>query len=337
MTDARETSDVLFDIQCKYSNVLTPSKYTVDEFSDTCFNIVMEPFSRGYGHMVGYMMRRVLISSMVGSAIVRVKIDGIKHEFSTIQGVKEDVVELLANIKQIVVESTQDSPVNLVIRANGPKQVTAADIEVQGDARVLNPDVHICTINTDREIEISMMSILGSGYCKASDLETQYNVEADVDALFLDACFSPVKRVVYNVENARVGNMTNLDKLILEVETNGALDPKVAVKVAATIIQAQMSSFVVVGENIQTRNTTNEGAVDPIYSRLVDELELTVRAANCLKSENIRFIGELVSKSEYDLLRTPNLGRKSLSEIKAVLNELGLSLGMSIPEWVSPS
>ena len=331
-----EQDDPTFDLYQSFTSVLKPTQYEVENINPTTYRIIMEPFSRGFGHMSGYMLRRVLLSSMVGVAIVKINIEGVKHEYSTIDGLKEDTLELIAHLKEVVIKSNQAEPLQLSIRAQGAGVITARDIQITGDAEILNPDLYLCTVTSDVPFSMDMKAVLGSGYQSAQELSDNIDFGADVSAIYLDASFNPVKRVVYSVENARVGNKTDLDKLMLEIETDGSLLPSVALKSAATIIHSQLASFSSVSDTGEKPSAKTDTTVDPVYSRLVDELELTVRAANCLKSENIRYIGELVSKTEYDLLRTPNLGRKSLSEIKAVLNELGLSLGMKIDEWVSP-
>lgn len=329
-------TDTVYHLHRNFSDILTPSKYHVETTSPTIFSITMEPFTRGYGHMVGYMLRRVLLSSMVGAAITDVSIDGVKHEYSSLAGVNEDVLEIIANLKNVIIQSHQESPLRLTLSASTASVLRASDIQVQGDGQILNPDAYICTLTTDRELSIEMSARLGRGYKLANEIfDTESHVLGS-NTICLDTNFNPITRVVYKVENTRVANKTDLDRLIVEVESNGSLLPSVAVRAAASIIQSQLGAFSVMTDTGTATNTSIESLVDPVYSRLVDELELTVRAANCLKSENIRYIGELISKSEYDLLRTPNLGRKSLSEIKAVLNELGLSLGMKVDDWVSP-
>lgn len=333
---ATEVASEDFYLEDIYSKLLTPSEYEVEKISDKEMVFKLAPLERGYGHLFGYLFRRIFLSSMLGSAIVKVAIEGVTHEFSTISGVVQDVQTILLNLKGVVVKSNHGDVVNLSVSATGPKVVTAADIQLGDDATIVNPDKVLFEITDQQTVNMSMIAMLGRGYAKASSMSEHEVFGNEVNALYLDASFSPIESVVYQVENARVGNRTDLDKLILHVKTNGTITPDQAVRRVATIMQHQLSCFA----SIQERKTEDSSSyldnVDPVYSRLVDELELTVRAANCLKSENVRYIGELVQCNEYDLLRTPNLGRKSMNEIKAVLAELGLTLGMHIPEWVSP-
>ena len=319
-----------------YTKFLTPSNYEVEAVSDREMVFKLAPLERGYGQLFGYLFRRIMLSSMLGTAIVKVAIDGVSHEYSTISGVVQDVQTVLLNLKGVIIQSNHNGVTDLTLSVKGPKVVTAGDITAHNDATVLNPDHVVCEITGDVELNIKMLAALGRGYEKATTLAEHEVYGNEVNALYLDASFSPVERVVYQVENARVGNRTDLDKLILRVCTNGTITPDQAVRRVATIMQHQLSCFAGIHERKSEDVSGYLDNVDPVYSRLVDELELTVRAANCLKSENIRYIGELVQCNEYDLLRTPNLGRKSMNEIKAVLAELGLTLGMHIPEWVSP-
>ena len=319
-----------------YTKFLTPKEYDVETVSDREMVFKLSPLERGYGQLFGYLFRRIMLSSMLGTAIVKVSIEGVSHEYTTIPGVVQDVQTVLLNLKGVVIQSNHNGVTDLSLNVKGPKIVTAGDITLSNDAKVVNPDHVICEITGDVPVNIQMLAALGRGYEKATSLAEHEVYGNEVNALYLDASFSPIERVVYHVENARVGNRTDLDKLIMRVRTNGTITPDQAIRRVATIMQHQLSSFA----NIHERKSEDVSGyldnVDPVYSRLVDELELTVRAANCLKSENIRYIGELVQCNEYDLLRTPNLGRKSMNEIKAVLAELGLTLGMHIPEWVSP-
>lgn len=329
-------SDAEQDLQEIFSEFLIPKSYDLEKSGDNTIKITLHPLERGFGHTIGFAMRRVLLSSMRGSAITKANIHGVSHEYSTLDGIQEDVLQILMQLKLVAIKQPAAGKVQLKLDVTGPKTVTAADIEVLGDATIVNPEQVICHINTDKKLTIDMEASTGRGYTKASDL-AELDGNSDVNALYLDASFTPIKRVIYLVENARVENRTDLDKLILEVETDGTIDPVDAIRRTSTIIAHQLSSFAVIKDKSQDEENSYMDNVDPIFSRLVDELELTVRAANCLKSENIRYIGELVQSAEYDLLRTPNLGRKSLSEIKSVLAELGLTLGMHVPSWVSPA
>ena len=333
-TSAEEKSG----LQQIYSHILIPQEYKVESISDDSMRITLEPFERGFGHTLGFALRRILLSSMLGFAIIKVHIDGVAHQYDTIGGIQEDVLEMLMNIKSIALKSDQPEPINLSLEVTGPATVTGKDIVVEGNkAEIVNPDHVICHINTERTLRMTMVAEHGKGYTSANDISNRDGADHEVGALYLDASFSPISRVVYHVENARVENRTDLDKLVLEVETNKTIEPDDCVRRAATILQDQLSVFADVKRKQADEQNAEDDNVDPVFSRLVDELELTVRAANCLKSENIRYIGELVQCTEYDLLRTPNLGRKSLSEIKCVLAELGFALGMQLPNWVSPS
>ena len=324
-------------LQSLYSQILTPNDYQIEKKNDSVVTISLEPFERGFGHTLGFALRRILLSSMLGFAITKVRIEGVSHQYDTIGGVQEDVLEILMNIKSIALKSDSLEPINMTLEVNGPRTVTAADLVIEGNkADIIDPDHVICHINTEKSLRMTLTAQHGKGYMSAADLADQDTV-SEVGALYLDASFSPVSRVVYHVENARVENRTDLDKLVLEVETDGTISPDDAIRRSATILQYQLSPFADLKNKEEDDDTYLDDNVDPVFSRLVDELELTVRAANCLKSENVRYIGELVQCTEYDLLRTPNLGRKSLSEIKCVLAELGLTLGMQLPSWVSPA
>lgn len=324
------------DLQNIYSDFLTPKSCEIEHVSLNKAKLVFDPLERGYGHTMGVAMRRVLMSSMKGFAIVRVMIDGIDHEYSTLEGVQEDVLQMLMNIKNIRVRQSGLDEVSLVLDVTGPKVVTAADLQLPGDATVVNPEQPICTINTSRSLHATFEARKSRGYMTADELR-ESDVNVPVNALYVDASFSPVLKAMYKVENARVQERTDLDKLIIDLETDGTILPMEAVRTTATILAHQLAVFAQVRDVSEDDESSLIDNVDPVYSRLVDELELTVRAANCLKSENVRYIGELVQCAEYDLLRTPNLGRKSLSEIKSVLAELGLTLGMHVPNWVSPA
>ena len=319
-----------------YSKFLTPSDYEVERVSNQEMVFKLAPLERGYGQLFGFMFRRILMSSMLGTSIVKVMIEGVSHEYTTVPGVVQDVQTILLNLKGVIIHSSHPGISDMSIDIVGPKVVTAGDIQLEGDAKILNPDLVICEITSGDRLNMNMIAMMGRGYETATSLSENEVIGNEVNALYLDASFSPVESVVYQVENARVGNRTDLDKLILRVKTDGTVSPDQAVRRVATIMQHQLSGFAGIQETKSEEVSGYLDNVDPVYSRLVDELELTVRAANCLKSENIRYIGELVQCNEYDLLRTPNLGRKSMNEIKGVLAELGLTLGMHIPEWVSP-
>lgn len=332
---AKESEE--FYLEDVYSRFLTPSDYEIETVSANEMVFKLSPLERGYGHLFGYLFRRIFLSSMLGTAIIKVSIEGVTHEYSTMPGVIEDVQTILLNLKNVVIKSEHSDSIDASISVTGPKVVTADDIKLPGAAKIINPNLRLFEITSTDTVEINLVALMGRGYAKASDFSEHEVFGNEVNALYLDASFSPVQSVVYQVENARVGNRTDLDKLIMHVKTDGTVSPDLAVRRAATIMQHQLSSFASIQDKKSEETSSYMDNVDPVYSRLVDELELTVRAANCLKSENIRYIGELVQCSEFDLLRTPNLGRKSMNEIKAVLAELGLTLGMHIPEWISPA
>ena len=325
-----------FYLEDIYSKFLTPKDYEIEKVSDREMVFKLAPLERGYGHLFGYLFRRIFLSSMLGTAIVKVSIEGVTHEYTTMPGVVQDVQTVLLNLKDVVIKSNHGDVINLSLNVTGPKVVNAGDIVMDNDATIVNPGRVLFEITSKDSVNINMIAMLGRGYASATAMSEHEIFGNEVNALYLDASFSPIESVVYHVDNARVGNRTDLDKLIMRVKTNGTITPDQAVRRVATIMQHQLSSFASIQERKTEDNSSYLDNVDPVYSRLVDELELTVRAANCLKSENIRYIGELVQCNEYDLLRTPNLGRKSMNEIKAVLAELGLTLGMHIPEWVSP-
>ena len=324
------------EFQDVYAEFMVPKTCDVQEQSAQHAKLVFTPLERGFGYTMGVAMRRVILSSMKGFAPTRVQIDGVKHEYSTLEGVEEDVLAILMNIKGIAFAYPGSDLVEIHLNVKGPKVVTASDFNLPADAEIVNPDHVICTINSDRSIKIQVVLERSRGHQSAADLR-ESDLTSPVDAMYLDASYSPVTKVMYTVENARVKDRTDLDSLTIELETNGTVNPMDIIRRTATILTHQLSVFSQAKDGKEDIDGTMVDSVDPIYSRLVDELELTVRAANCLKSENIRYIGELVQCVEYDLLRTPNLGRKSLSEIKAVLAELGLTLGMHVPNWVSPS
>ncbi len=316
-----------------YKSFLTPRNIQVQSLSATCSRITLEPFERGFGHTLGNALRRILLSSMQGAAVTEVHIEGVLHEYSSIEGVREDVVDILLNLKGVAIALEGRDQVTLQLHKKGKGPVTAADIALDHDVNIINPDHVIAYLTQDNsEIRMSLKVAKGRGYQPASrrlDEETTHTV----GSLLLDASFSPVLRVSYAVENARVENRTDLDKLIIELETNGTLDPEEALRRAATILQHQLAAFVELQHEEPSAREDQHQQLDPILLRPVDDLELTVRAANCLKAENIYYIGDLVQRSENDLLKTPNLGKKSLTEIKSVLSQRGLSLGMHVVSW----
>ena len=311
--------------------------------------IVMEPFERGYGHTLGNALRRVLLSSMTGTAVTRVKIEGVSHEYGVIDGVTEDVVDVLLNLKGLVLKlhGHEKASATLRLKQKGPKVVCARDIDLPHDVEVLNPDHVICNLTKNVTIELEIMIESGIGYQSAKILEiateaTDVTEDESVAAgwIDLDAGFSPVTRVVFNVENARVEKKTDLDKLVLEVETNGVVSPEEAVRSASKLLIEQLLVFAGLEHMPELETVTHklakvkeEPEVDPMFLELVDNLELTVRSANCLKHLDINYLGDLVQFSENELLRTPNLGKKSLTEIKELLDSRNLRLGMHLENW----
>ena len=295
------------------------------------FRVILEPLERGFGHTIGNALRRTLLSSMVGSAVTEVAIDGVMHEFSTIDGVQEDVLDILLNLKEVSVALNTAETAEVVIDKKGPCEITVADIEANGtDITAFNADKVIATVNAGGHIRMTLKIGTGIGYDTAVGRD---NEASTIGGMQLDASFSPIKRVTFTVESARVDQKVNLDKLNIIIETNGSVDAEVAIERAATILQDQLSSFVELELVEEEAALPTSDDFDPQLLAAVDELELTVRSANCLKAEQIYYIGDLIQKSEQDLLRTPNLGRKSLNEIKEVLTEKGLALGTAISNW----
>jgi DNA-directed RNA polymerase subunit alpha len=314
------------------TNLLTPRSINVEKLSDTHYKVVLEPFERGYGHTLGNALRRILLSSMPGYAVTDVQIEGVLHEYSTISGVQEDVLDILLNLKGIAFKMEGRTEAILTLHKKGESVVTAADIKTDGLVEIVNPDHVIAHLTGNGELKMTLTVKEGMGYQTA---ESRQNIDDEkvIGLLQLDASFSPVRRVTYEVQNARVEQRTNLDKLVIDLETNGALDPEQAIRNAATILQYQLFAFVDLQSTPVLKQKQQENTVDPLLLQPVDDLELTVRSANCLKAENIYYIGDLVQRSELDLLKTPNLGKKSLNEIKEVLHNRGLSLGMYVANW----
>jgi DNA-directed RNA polymerase subunit alpha len=324
---------------------LTPREVAVETISPFHARITLEPLERGFGHTLGNTLRRILLSSMPGAAIVQAEIKGVLHEYSAITGVREDVDEILLNLKGVAIRLHGRQDVTLTLNKKGPGVVTAGDIEPEHDVEVVNPQHVIAHLNESGSISMNLRVMLGRGYQPAtarirkSDInaEEKTDTKTTIGALKLDASFSPVRRVAYTVENARVEQRTDLDKLVIDLETNGTLDPEEAIRRSATILQQQLATFVdLQSAPINHDKSSREETVNPIFYRPVDDLELTVRSANCLKAENIFFIGDLVQRTESDLLKTPNLGKKSLTEIKNVLAVHGLALGTKIEGWRMP-
>lgn len=315
--------------------LLKPRIIEVDSVSPRQARITLEPFERGHGHTLGNALRRVLLSSMEGHAPTEVSIAGVVHEYSTIDGVEEDVVDILLNLKGLAVKLHGRDKATVQIKKQGEGVVTAADIIAGSEVEILNPDHVIARITHGGRLEMEITISSGRGY-QPSSVRVQSEETRSVGTIPMDALFSPVRRVSYSVESARVEQRTDLDKLILEIETNGVIDPEEAVRASARLLINQLVPFA------ELRGVTIESSLQPsvagtqvegVYLRPVDELELTVRSANCLKAENIYYIGDLVHRTENELLKTPNLGRKSLNEIKDVLSARGLSLGMKLESW----
>ncbi|MDA0706520.1 MAG: DNA-directed RNA polymerase subunit alpha [Proteobacteria bacterium] len=312
---------------------LKPRVVKVTPVTDHLAKIVIEPFERGFGHTLGNALRRILLSSMPGAAITEAEIEGVLHEYTSIEGVQEDVVDILLNLKQVAVRMHSRDSAELRISKEGPGTVTGADIQLDHDVEIMNPELVIANLTKVGELNIILKVERGRGYRAATQRPTFEEQTGPIGRLQLDASFSPVQRVTYNVESARVEQRTDLDKLIIDIETNGTIDAEEAIRRAGSILKDQLSVFVDLQGQEDGTQLQAESQVDPILLRPVDELELTVRSANCLKAENIMYIGDLVQRTEVELLRTPNLGKKSLTEIKEVLEGHGLGLGMRLENW----
>jgi len=320
-------------MQVAVNDFLTPKNIDVTELGPTRAKVVLEPLERGFGHTLGNALRRILLSSMPGCAITEVEIDGVQHEYSAIEGVQEDVIEILLNIKEVAVVMHGKESSILTLSKRGPGPVTAGDIKLDHDVEIKNPQLIIANITTDVELNMRLTVTRGRGYQPADGRGRDDDETRAIGRLQLDASYSPVKRLAYTVESARVEQRTNLDKLVLDLETNGTIDPEEAIRRAATILQQQLAVFVDLEGEKETEPEKKEDQIDPILLRPVDDLELTVRSANCLKAENIYYIGDLIQRTEVELLKTPNLGKKSLTEIKDILASRGLSLGMRLENW----
>lgn len=311
---------------------LKPRIVDVESISPVRARIAMEPFERGYGHTLGNALRRILLSSMPGYAITQVKIEGVVHEYSTLEGVQEDVVDILLNLKGIALKLHGRTDATLTLNKEGEGPVTAGDIQGGHDVEIINPDHVIAHLTAGGKLEMQIRVEKGRGYQPVA-VRKLVDEERPIGTLMLDASFSPVMRVSYAVESARVEQRTDLDKLLVDIETNGVIEPEEAIRSAARILVDQLSVFAELKGTPQEVEKPKAAQVDPILLRPVDDLELTVRSANCLKAENIYYIGDLIQRSETELLKTPNLGRKSLNEIKDVLASKGLTLGMKLENW----
>ena len=323
-------------MQTNAIGLLKPRTVNVQSQTKTQAKIVIEPLERGFGHTLGNALRRILLSSLPGAAIVEAEIEGVLHEYTTIEGVQEDVVDILLNLKGVAIMLHERDELVLTLEKQGPGAVTAGDIEVSHDVEITNPEHHICSLTQNGKIKMDLKIKRGRGYQPAATRIDASPSDRPIGALQIDASYSPVNRATYVVESARVEQRTDLDKLVIELETNGTIDAESAVRMAAGILQDQLSTFVELEGKEEEVAPEKEAEIDPILLRPVDDLELTVRSANCLKAENIYYIGDLIQRTEVELLKTPNLGKKSLTEIKDVLATHGLSLGMRLENWPPP-
>lgn len=321
-------------IQKNWQELIKPNKLDVSASDDPArvATVVAGPLERGFGTTLGNALRRVLLSSLQGAAVTSVQIDGVLHEFSSIPGVREDVTDIVLNIKTVAIRMQGDSPKRMTLRKTGPGLVTAGDINTVGDVQILNPDLVLCTLDEGAEIRMEFTVNTGKGYVPA---ERNRAEDAPISLIPVDSLYSPVKKVSYRVESTREGQNLDYDKLTMTIETNGSVAPEDALAYAARIIQDQLSVFVNFEEprKEEAAVTAPQLPFNPALLKKVDELELSVRSANCLKNDNIVYIGDLIQKSEAEMLRTPNFGRKSLNEIKEVLASMGLYLGMDVPGW----
>ncbi|HLU61734.1 MAG TPA: DNA-directed RNA polymerase subunit alpha [Gammaproteobacteria bacterium] len=320
-------------MQGSVTEFLKPRLVDVDVANERRAKVVIEPLERGFGHTLGNALRRILLSSMPGCAVVEAEIEGVLHEYTTLEGVQEDVIDVLLNLKQLAIRMHQRDEAVLTLSKKGPGVVTAADIQTDHDVEIVNPDLVIAHLNDKGSLDMKLRIRKGRGYEPATARNEGEEINRPIGRLQLDATFSPVRRVSYSVESARVEQRTDLDKLVIDIETNGTLDPEEAIRRAATILRDQLSVFVDLKGDEDGEGRAEEAQVDPILLRPVDDLELTVRSANCLKAESIHYIGDLVQRTEVELLKTPNLGKKSLTEIKDVLAQHGLTLGMKLENW----
>jgi DNA-directed RNA polymerase subunit alpha len=322
-------------IQRNWQELIRPNKLQVTPGFDPkrTATVIAEPLERGFGVTLGNALRRILLSSLQGAAVESVHIDGVLHEFSSIPGVREDVTDIILNIKDIAIKMQGEGPKRMVVKKSGPGTVTAGDIQTVGDIVVLNPDLVLCTLDEGAEIRMEFTVNTGKGYVPA---ERNRPEDAPIGLIPVDSLFSPVRKVSYRVENTREGQILDYDKLTLTIDTNGAVTPDDALAYAARILQDQLNVFVNFEEPRKETGAAEaipDLAFNPAFLKKVDELELSVRSANCLKNDNIVYIGDLVQKTEAEMLRTPNFGRKSLNEIKEVLAQMGLHLGMEVPGW----
>ncbi|OIQ47243.1 MAG: DNA-directed RNA polymerase subunit alpha [Gammaproteobacteria bacterium MedPE] len=320
-------------MQGSVTEFLKPRLVDIEQVSATRSKVILEPLERGFGHTLGNALRRILLSSMPGCAVTEVEIDGVLHEYSSKEGVQEDVLEILLNLKGLSVKLEGKTEAMLTLSKSGAGPVTAGDITHDGDVEIVNPDHVICHLSEDGEVNMRIKVEMGRGYEPATARQTDEDEERPIGRLLVDSSYSPVVRIAYNVEAARVEQRTDLDKLVIDMTTNGTLDPEEAIRRASTILAEQLDAFVDLRDVTEVEEKEEKPEFDPILLRPVDDLELTVRSANCLKAEAIHYIGDLVQRTEVELLKTPNLGKKSLTEIKDVLASRGLSLGMRLENW----
>jgi len=320
-------------MQGSVTEFLRPRLVDIETVSPTRAKVTLEPLERGFGHTLGNALRRILLSSMPGCAVTEVEIDGVLHEYSSKEGVQEDVIEILLNLKGLAISLEGKNEAVLTLTKSGEGPVTAADIQHDGDVEIANPGHVICNLTGDGSVNMRIKVEMGRGYVPASIRRDAEEDDRAIGRLLVDASFSPVVRIAYDVDSARVEQRTDLDKLVLDMETNGTLDPEEAIRRASTILAEQLDAFVELRDVTEVEQKEEKPLFDPILLRPVDDLELTVRSANCLKAEAIQYIGDLVQRAEVELLKTPNLGKKSLTEIKDVLASRGLSLGMRLENW----
>ncbi|MGY9062669.1 MAG: DNA-directed RNA polymerase subunit alpha [Rhodospirillales bacterium] len=321
-------------IQKNWQELIKPAKLEVEPGIDPnrMATIVAEPLERGFGLTLGNALRRILLSSLQGAAVTAIQIEGVLHEFSSVPGVREDVTDIVLNMKGVALKMHVEGPKHVTLKATGPGEVTAGQIDTGADIEVMNPDLVICHLDKGAKLSMELVVDNGKGYVAATSNKQE---DSPIGLIPIDAVFSPVRKVSYKIENSRVGQVTDHDKLAIDVLTNGALTPDDAVALAARILQDQLQLFINFDEPDQKSDSEKKDDLpfNRNLLRKVDELELSVRSANCLKNDNIIYIGDLVQKSEADMLRTPNFGRKSLNEIKEVLSQMGLHLGMEIAAW----
>jgi len=320
-------------MQGSVTEFLRPRMVGIENISPRRAKVTLEPLERGFGHTLGNALRRILLSSMPGCAVTEVEIDGVLHEYSSKEGVQEDIIGILLNLKGLAVLLEGKNEAVLTLTKSGEGPVTAADIQHDGDVTIVNQDHVICNLTGEGSISMRIKIEMGRGYVPASARRDAEEEDRAIGRLLVDASFSPVVRIAYDVDSARVEQRTDLDKLVLDMETNGTLDPEEAIRRASTILAEQLDAFVELRDIKEVEQVEEKPLFDPILLRPVDDLELTVRSANCLKAEAIQYIGDLVQRAEVELLKTPNLGKKSLTEIKDVLASRGLSLGMRLENW----